>query len=96
MQATVPTANQNGTSALAIANGGYTFLASDPNNKGFEGTEDFAREIGMLVKTTAPKQRGWISSSFSTGVRTPSHSSYLIAGMWLVTTCARHFTDRQS
>jgi transcriptional repressor NrdR len=25
--------------------------------KGFEGTEDFAREIGMLVKTTAPKQR---------------------------------------
>jgi transcriptional repressor NrdR len=26
--------------------------------KGFEGTEDFAREIGMLVKTTAPKQRG--------------------------------------
>jgi transcriptional repressor NrdR len=23
--------------------------------KGFEGTEDFAREIGMLVKTTAPK-----------------------------------------
>jgi transcriptional repressor NrdR len=26
--------------------------------KGFEGTEDFEREIGMLVKTTAPKQRG--------------------------------------
>lgn len=26
--------------------------------KGFEGTEDFAREIGMLVKTTAPKQHG--------------------------------------
>jgi len=26
--------------------------------KGFEGTEDFARELGMLVKTTAPKQRG--------------------------------------
>jgi len=26
--------------------------------KGFEGTEDFAREIGMLVKTTAPKHRG--------------------------------------
>jgi len=26
--------------------------------KGFEGTEDFAREIGMLVKTTAPKYRG--------------------------------------
>ena len=26
--------------------------------KGFEGTEDFAREIGMLVKTTAPKLRG--------------------------------------
>lgn len=25
--------------------------------KGFEGTEDFAREIGMLVKTTAPKHR---------------------------------------
>jgi transcriptional repressor NrdR len=25
--------------------------------KGFEGTDDFAREIGMLVKTTAPKQR---------------------------------------
>ena len=38
MQATVPTANQNGTSALALANGGYTFLASDPANKGFEGT----------------------------------------------------------
>ena len=26
--------------------------------KGFEGAEDFAREIGMLVKTTAPKLRG--------------------------------------
>jgi transcriptional repressor NrdR len=26
--------------------------------KGFEGTEDFAREIGMLVKTTAPKYKG--------------------------------------
>ena len=26
--------------------------------KGFEGTEDFAREIGNLVKTTAPKHRG--------------------------------------
>jgi transcriptional repressor NrdR len=26
--------------------------------KGFEGTEDFARELGMLVKTTAPKLRG--------------------------------------
>ncbi len=26
--------------------------------KGFEDTEDFAREIGMLVKTTAPKLRG--------------------------------------
>ncbi len=26
--------------------------------KGFSDTEDFAREIGMLVKTTAPKQRG--------------------------------------
>ncbi len=25
--------------------------------KGFEGTEDFAREIGMLVKSTAPKSR---------------------------------------
>lgn len=23
--------------------------------KGFEGTDDFAREIGMLIKTTAPK-----------------------------------------
>jgi hypothetical protein len=34
MQATVPTANQNGTSALAMANGGYTFLAgsSDTGN----------------------------------------------------------------
>ena len=28
-QATVPTANQNGTSALAIANGGYTFLSGE-------------------------------------------------------------------
>lgn len=26
--------------------------------KGFEGTDDFAREIGMLVKTTAPKLHG--------------------------------------
>jgi len=25
--------------------------------KGFEGTDDFAREIGMLVKSTAPKLR---------------------------------------
>jgi len=38
MQATVPTANQYGISDLAKANGGYTFLASDPNNKNFEGT----------------------------------------------------------
>jgi Carboxypeptidase regulatory-like domain/TonB-dependent Receptor Plug Domain len=30
-QATVPTANQNGTSALAIANGGYTFLSGKNN-----------------------------------------------------------------
>jgi Carboxypeptidase regulatory-like domain/TonB-dependent Receptor Plug Domain/TonB dependent receptor len=28
MQATVPTADQNGTSALAMANGGYTFLST--------------------------------------------------------------------
>ncbi len=28
MQATVPTANQNGTSTLALANGGYTFLTA--------------------------------------------------------------------
>ncbi len=26
--------------------------------KGFENSEDFAREIGMLVKSTAPKSRG--------------------------------------
>ena len=26
--------------------------------KGFEGPEDFARELGMLVKSTAPKQHG--------------------------------------
>ena len=26
--------------------------------KGFEGADDFAREIGMLVKTTAPKLHG--------------------------------------
>lgn len=26
--------------------------------KGFEGTDDFAREIGMLIKTTAPKLHG--------------------------------------
>ena len=26
--------------------------------KGFEDTDDFAREIGMLVKSTAPKLRG--------------------------------------
>jgi transcriptional repressor NrdR len=26
--------------------------------KGFEDTDDFAREIGMLVKTTAPKLHG--------------------------------------
>jgi hypothetical protein len=35
--ATVPTANQYGTSDLAKANGGYTFLAADPNNKSVEG-----------------------------------------------------------
>jgi hypothetical protein len=38
MQATVPTANQAGTSALAMANGGYTFLAANPANKAVEGT----------------------------------------------------------
>lgn len=26
--------------------------------KGFEGAEDFSREIGMLIKSTAPKLRG--------------------------------------
>jgi len=26
--------------------------------KGFEDAADFTREIGMLVKTTAPKSRG--------------------------------------
>ncbi|WP_346265649.1 TonB-dependent receptor [Granulicella sp. 5B5] len=34
MQATVPTSNQNGTSALAIANGGYTFLAGKTTENG--------------------------------------------------------------
>jgi len=34
---------------------GYVRFASV--YKGFEDTEDFAREIGMLVKTTAPKLR---------------------------------------
>ncbi len=42
MQATVPTANQAGTSALAIANGGYTFLAAARTSAGttlpYEGT----------------------------------------------------------
>ena len=38
MQATVPTANQAGTSALALANGGYTFLASNAANTAVEGT----------------------------------------------------------
>ncbi len=33
-QATVPTANQNGTSALAIANGGYTFLSGSSTENG--------------------------------------------------------------
>ena len=35
---------------------GYVRFASV--YKGFEDTDDFAREIGMLVKTTAPKLRG--------------------------------------
>jgi len=34
MQATVPTANQNGTSAVAQANGGYTFLAANGTAEG--------------------------------------------------------------
>ncbi|MGI4828656.1 MAG: carboxypeptidase regulatory-like domain-containing protein [Janthinobacterium lividum] len=42
MQATVPTANQAGTSALAIANGGYTFLGAARSTAGaalpYEGT----------------------------------------------------------
>ncbi len=33
-QATVPTANQAGTSALAMANGGYTFLAANGSTEG--------------------------------------------------------------
>jgi hypothetical protein len=33
-QATVPTANQNGTSALAVANGGYTFLSGSSKESG--------------------------------------------------------------
>ena len=37
LQATVPTANQAGTSALARANGGFTFLAANPANKAVEG-----------------------------------------------------------
>jgi Carboxypeptidase regulatory-like domain/TonB-dependent Receptor Plug Domain len=35
-EATVPTADQNGTSALAQANGGYTFLGSNPANSSTE------------------------------------------------------------
>ena len=34
MSATVPTANQNGTSALAIANGGYTFITGSSTENG--------------------------------------------------------------
>jgi hypothetical protein len=34
MQATVPTANQYGTSALAIANGGYTFVTANGSTEG--------------------------------------------------------------
>ena len=34
MSATVPTANQNGTSALAIANGGYTFITGSSIENG--------------------------------------------------------------
>lgn len=33
-QATVPTANQDGTSALAIANGGYTFISGSSSENG--------------------------------------------------------------
>jgi Carboxypeptidase regulatory-like domain/TonB-dependent Receptor Plug Domain/TonB dependent receptor len=33
-EATVPTANQNGTSALAVANGGYTFLSGSSTENG--------------------------------------------------------------
>ena len=42
MQATVPTANQAGTSALALANGGYTFLAANAANKSIEGATPVA------------------------------------------------------
>jgi hypothetical protein len=34
MSATIPTANQNGTSALAIANGGYTFITGKSTENG--------------------------------------------------------------
>ena len=35
---------------------GYVRFASV--YKGFEGLGDFEREVGLLIKTTAPKSRG--------------------------------------
>ena len=52
-QATVPTANQYGISDLAKANGGYTFLAADPNNKGFEGSTGVALRNPLTGQTYA-------------------------------------------
>ena len=50
-QATVPTANQYGTSDLAKANGGYTFLVADSINKGFEGTDGVKLRNPLTGKT---------------------------------------------
>ena len=57
MQATVPTANQAGTSALAIANGGYTFLGAARSQTGgylpYEGTTPITI-LNPFTKQTYP------------------------------------------
>jgi len=57
---TVPTTEQIGLAVLerlrVVDEVAYLRFASV--YKGFEGVDDFRREVGLLTKTTAPKQPG--------------------------------------
>jgi hypothetical protein len=73
--ATIPTANQLGTSPLAIANGGYTFLAAAKNaNESFGGTES-GTAVSLINPLTGQKYSNGVIpfndpsvSSFAKGV----------------------------
>ncbi|WP_257025745.1 TonB-dependent receptor plug domain-containing protein [Tunturiibacter gelidoferens] len=73
--ATIPTANQLGTSPLAIANGGYTFLAAVKNANGSFGGAESGTPVPLLNPLTGQKYTNGVIpfndpsvSSFAKGV----------------------------